>query len=293
MRPRHSNKDALAQWQLRQFADFARHTLSRSPFYEKLAGQPLSDYPIIDKRIWVKHFNEINTKKLSDASLFEAALASERSRDFKIENSYDIAVGLSSGTSGTRALFVTDRHERARYAGTILAKCLGNEIFKKQRVALLLRANNKLYESIGSSRTKFQYFDLQRPWTEILEELHEFKPTVLVGPPQVLSLVAHAQTTGLIVLAPTKIISSAEVLEKKEQGEIESIFGVSVEQIYQATEGFLGVSCKYGTIHLNEDSVIVEKQWVDKASRRFVPIITDFARTPSTADSLPPERCLD
>jgi putative adenylate-forming enzyme len=60
---------------------------------------------------------------------------------------------------------------------------------------------------------------------------------------------------------------------------IVNVFKISVDQIYQATEGFLGVSCRYGAIHLNKDSIIVEKQWLDRSTRRFVPVITDFVRT--------------
>ena len=37
-----------------------------------------------------------------------------------------------------------------------------------------------------------------------------------------------------------------------------------------------GQSCKKGNIHLNEDGLIIEKQWIDK--KRFIPIITDLRR---------------
>ncbi|MDR3617120.1 MAG: hypothetical protein P4L53_26420 [Candidatus Obscuribacterales bacterium] len=278
LRPTHASREALTMWQSRQFLQFASRTLACSPYYKNYTTRPLADYPLIDKATWVDNFDEINTKELKGRTLFDIALNSEQTRNFEVTKG-DIAVGLSSGTSGRRALFVTDKSERAQYAGTILAKCLGKNILKPQRVALLLRANNELYETIGGSRIKFQYFDLQRPWTEILEGLQAFQPTVMVGPPQVLALTAQAQLTGKIKLRPAKIIASAEVLEKKEQKEIENVFRISVDQIYQATEGFLGVSCRCGTLHLNEDSIIVEKQWIDRNTRRFVPIITDFVRT--------------
>jgi putative adenylate-forming enzyme len=279
LRRQHLDREALAVWQLQQFAHFAKQTLQQSPFYRAYETCELGDYPIIDKSIWVDNFDQINTKGLKAKNLFELALASERSREFDIAAG-DIAVGLSSGTSGKRSLFVTDKYERARYAGTILAKCLGKDVFKRQRIALLLRANNKLYETInGGSRIKFQYFDLQRPWTEILESLQKFQPSALVGAPQVLSLIAQAQMAGVLKLSPCKIIASAEVLETKEKNEIESAFGVLVDQIYQATEGFLGATCRHGSIHLNEDAIIVEKQWLDSGTRRFVPVITDFVRT--------------
>jgi putative adenylate-forming enzyme len=51
-----------------------------------------------------------------------------------------------------------------------------------------------------------------------------------------------------------------------------------VEQIYQATEGFLGYTCPAGTIHLNEECVHIEPEWLDAARTRFHPIVTDFTR---------------
>ena len=45
---------------------------------------------------------------------------------------------------------------------------------------------------------------------------------------------------------------------------------------YQCTEGFLGYTCPFGSVHLNEDICYFEKEFVDDS--RFVPIITDFRR---------------
>ena len=49
-----------------------------------------------------------------------------------------------------------------------------------------------------------------------------------------------------------------------------------IHQVYQCTEGCLATTCKYGTLHLNEDAVYIEKKYID--DKRFIPIITDFAR---------------
>ena len=46
--------------------------------------------------------------------------------------------------------------------------------------------------------------------------------------------------------------------------------------MYQCTEGCLATTCEYGTIHLNEDAVFIEKEYID--DKRFIPIITDFLR---------------
>ncbi|MBQ4487831.1 MAG: adenylate cyclase, partial [Ruminobacter sp.] len=47
--------------------------------------------------------------------------------------------------------------------------------------------------------------------------------------------------------------------------------------IYQATEGFLACTCRYGNLHINEDVLAVQREYVDKD--KFIPVITDFSRT--------------
>ena len=56
------------------------------------------------------------------------------------------------------------------------------------------------------------------------------------------------------------------------------MFNQIIHQVYQCTEGFLAATCKYGTLHLNEDIVVIEKEWIDEKKKRFSPIITDFER---------------
>ena len=60
---------------------------------------------------------------------------------------------------------------------------------------------------------------------------------------------------------------------------VASGYGCPAPQIYQATEGFLGISCEHGTLHLNEDLVHVEREVIDQSSGRFTPVITDLYRT--------------
>jgi putative adenylate-forming enzyme len=54
---------------------------------------------------------------------------------------------------------------------------------------------------------------------------------------------------------------------------------MQVHQLYQCTEGFLGYTCVAGVLHLNEEFVHVEPEWLDEERTRFVPIVTDFSRT--------------
>jgi putative adenylate-forming enzyme len=80
-------------------------------------------------------------------------------------------------------------------------------------------------------------------------------------------------------LHPSQIISVAEVLDPKDSDLIQARFQVRPTEIYQATEGFLGATCQAGRIHLNEENLFIEYEWIDPEKTRFHPIITDFSRT--------------
>lgn len=70
----------------------------------------------------------------------------------------------------------------------------------------------------------------------------------------------------------------AEILEDSDKERILSAFELPIiDQVYQATEGFLACTCSVGNLHLNEDIIFVEKHYLD--DRRFYPVITDFKRS--------------
>jgi putative adenylate-forming enzyme len=264
--------------QQRQWRRLRKQVFAQAPFYTVHRDRDFVDLPLIDKHAWMNHFDGINTVGATLEQAFAIAEEAERTRDFS-PTLKGIAVGMSTGTSGARGVFLASRPERLRWAGTLLAKMLPDGILAPARVALLLRAGSNLYDTLsGGMRLRFQYFDLATPFDEVLAQLEEFKPTILVGPPSVLALVADTVQAGAIHLAPARVIAAAEVLDPIDAERIAAIFGVAIEQIYQATEGFLGHTCSHGTVHLNEDCMIVERDWIDRATRRFAPIVTDLYR---------------
>jgi putative adenylate-forming enzyme len=272
------NRADVEAHQQRQWKRLRRQVFAQAPFYAAHRDRDFMDLPVIDKPAWMSHFDGINTVSVTLEQALAIAEEAERTRDFS-PTLKGIAVGLSTGTSGARGVFLASRSERLRWAGTLLAKMLPDGILAPARVALLLRAGSNLYDTLSSGmRLRFQYFDLATPFDEVLARLDEFKPTILVGPPSVLALAADAVQAGTIRMAPTRVIAAAEVLDPIDAGRIATIFGVAVEQIYQATEGFLGHTCSHGTVHLNEDCLIVERDWIDRTTRRFAPIVTDLYR---------------
>lgn len=234
----------------------------------------LENYPIINKKIFMDNFNDINSLQITQNEAFKIALDAEKSRDFssKLKN---VTVGLSSGTTGNRGIFLVSEDESALWAGYILKRMLPKPLLQKHKIAFFLRSNSNLYESVNSSLISFSFYDLINPLENHIQKLNDTKPTVLIAPAQVLKLLALNKDLNI---NPIKIISVAEVLEEDDKQIIEKRFSLKVHQVYQCTEGFLAHTCKEGNLHLNEDIVYIEKDWIDEKSGRFSPIITDFNR---------------
>ncbi len=203
------------------------------------------------------------------------AIEAEQTRSFKSEIN-GITVGLSTGTSGKRGLFLVSENERAQWAALIMSRVIKPKFFKKQKVAFFLRANSNLYTSVASGLFEFMYFDIFRPLNELLVELNKYQPDILASQPSLLVDIALAQKNNQLNIKPIQIISFAEVLHANDKKSISTIFNTKITEVYQCTEGFLGVSCEYGTMHLNEDFIRFDKEWIDR--NKFYPIVTDFSR---------------
>ncbi|ANF95510.1 F390 synthetase-related protein [Paenibacillus bovis] len=278
---RWSGREALERWQERRIIRQIRRIRAVSAFYRDLwKGLPdhaWRQFPIIDKQIMMEHFDRLNTVGIRCEEAMKLALQAEQTRDFQpLLNG--VTVGLSSGTSGNRGLFLVSPQEQAAWTGTVLAKLLPGGLKREARIAFFLRANSNLYESVRKGKLQFRYFDLMCPLEEHLEQMNQYRPTIWVAPASMLRLLAEEYAAGRLNVQPQRIIAVAEVLDPLDQQYIEQTFEQTVHQVYQCTEGFLGATCAHGTIHLNEDLVCIEKEYIDRDSRRFMPIITDFSR---------------
>lgn len=278
---RWADREALERWQEKRVLAHLRNVRRLSAFYRELWGdKPLADwrrFPVIDKLVMMEHFDRLNTAGIRKAEAFELALRAERTRDFT-PTIGGVTIGLSSGTSGSRGLFVVSPAERRAWAGAVLAKVLPGSIADRQRIAFFLRADSNLYGTVGGGRLQFAFYDLLAPLRHHLDRLAEQQPSLLVAPPSMLRLLADERRAGRLSIRPGRIVSVAEVLDPLDRTAIEEAFGHSPHQVYQCTEGFLGATCACGTLHLNEDIVFVQKEYVDRGLRKFVPIITDFSR---------------
>jgi putative adenylate-forming enzyme len=230
----------------------------------------------MDKNQFMLHFDDINTCGIHQEEAINLVLQAEKSRDFSPTLRY-ITLGLSSGTSGNKSVFMASTRERALWAATILDRVIGFPL-KRQKVAFFLRANSNLYTSVGSALIQFQFFDLLAPLANNLKRLDFLQPTILVAQPSMLLEIAKAIEQKAIHLSPAKVISVAEVLSTEDRLYLEKTFKQIIHQVYQCTEGLLASTCLHGTLHFHEDYLVIEKKYVDHDRIRFHPIITDLFR---------------
>jgi putative adenylate-forming enzyme len=281
-----ASRESLLRWQATRLAQFRRRVLVEVPFHARLATQDLSTAPVMTKERLLENFQASNRAGISLAQATRVATEAERSRDFS-PTIGDVTVGLSSGTHGPRGVFLVSARERAMWAGIMLGRALSTPHFRQLlnpwrpplRIAFFLRANSNLYETLKSSRIAFRFFDLFAGVDAHLAALNDGAPDVLVAPARVLAYLAAQQAAGVLRIVPTKVISVAEVLEPDDERRIAHAFAQPVHQLYQCTEGFLGYTCEKGVLHLNEEFVHVEPDWLDEARTRFSPIVTDFSRS--------------
>ncbi len=299
-----------ARWtaiRLRTPADVARRQarlwrrmapiVARTPAVAALAGKPLEAFPVTSPDEARRDFERWNTLGVTRAEAEVAARAAETGERGEVRPG--VTCGFSSGSSGgRRGLFLTSRAERAAYLGHLIARLLSVTAFlRRTRIALSLRAASALYSDVSEAGPfRFLFIGLDTPGEARLERLNAFAPHLLIAPSHVLADIARRVDAGAR-WRPARLLQGAEPMGDAERDWIEAVLEARPAPLYQATEGFLAAPCRLGTLHLNEDVLIVEREAVP-GTNRFLPVVTDLRRVSQPVirvrvpDLLEPTTCL-
>lgn len=273
------NREDLLIHQEKQMEKHDRYLEEKNYQGQKLLNQHNQSY--VTKQLIQDNFQEFNAYGFNKQFCVENAQADENSVSDK-ELSKDLSFGLSSGTSGSRGVFISSKKEQIIWAAIILAKMLPSKMLRqlfnpfadKLHISLFLRANNNLYTSINKFGLALDFYNLNENIENTITKINNKRQDILVAPASVLLILAKKIEKNEIQLKPNLVISVAEVLEKKEY--IQEQFKTKIHEIYQCTEGLLAYTCSHGTLHLNESFVRFDEKRIDK--KRFMPVITDFTR---------------
>jgi len=279
-----------SRWVLRSRADIERRqaklwramaaTVARTPAIAHLAGRPLEAFPVVEPAAIRADFPNWNTRGVTrDAA---QAAAAEAERGGAGEVAPGVVAGFSTGSWTTRGFFLTGPQERARYVGQALARLLSpRDLIRGAHITLVLRADNQLYRDVEQAgRFRFRFYGLDMDAERRLEALNADPPDYLIAPAHILA--ALARTPSYKRRAATsrlrRLFWGAEPMGYDERAWIAGELGTWPDPIYQATEGFLGAPCRFGTLHLNEDAMVIELEPVE-GTGVFRPVVTDLHRT--------------
>jgi hypothetical protein len=134
----------MAHRRLRNRADIARHqsrlwgrlatVLARTPALSANAGKPLNTFLIVDPGEIRLRLEDWNSLALNADEISAGADTAERGGDGSVRSG--VYAGYSTGTAGTRGVFLSSEAERARYLGQSLAKLLPDPPLRRRRIGL-------------------------------------------------------------------------------------------------------------------------------------------------------------
>lgn len=276
----HWNREELWRHQERRLKEILAYAQKNSPYYRAiLKGGSLSiaGVPVMDKATMMEHFDRINTAGLSRDELVDFRVRQER-EGFASLYAGRFSVGLSSGTSGNKVLTVLSREEQGAYACLLYARSGIPGSVWPRRVLFALRTNNPAFMEVTRFGITMVHVDYTLPPEELVQLINEKKCNILAGPPSLLGMLARQRER--IRHKIDVLVSYAEVLEPSLKKELEVAFAAPLVEIYQGAEGFLGSTCRAGSLHLNEDVVYAEETEAgDPEGKIKGLLITDLYRT--------------
>lgn len=263
---------------LAEMVVFAR---TRSPYYRRLyRGLPdrVDDptrLPVTSKVELMAHFDDAVTDPAVTHEKVRAwgddpNLAGER-----FLGAYLVAT--TSGSSGTRGLFVMDDRTAAAATAFSVAMMMAfldtgdilRIVASGGRAALIVATGGHFVGFAGVSRVRRARPRLARallllpadtPLPEMVAQLNRSRPAMLGGYAGIIDLLTGEQQAGRLDIHPVFIHPSSEGLGDQKYDRMERVFQAKVRTAYVATECMPGLAqgCRHRWLHLTSDWCILE-----------------------------------
>lgn len=256
-------KKRIEAYQLKELKKLYNHAIAHSPFYRDLYKDApfdsMSDFyklPVIDKKRMMDHFTDLNTCGLVKEEVSDFAVKRETEKEYLQYYKDRYVVGLSSGTSGNKGLYITERELTERLPFVFLARSGIPLKLLPFKILFMLRVFNQGFNDINSSFISLSYLSTMEPVDRVIRTINELGINILMAPPSMINRIlpeAHKITANIRL-----VVTYAEVLAPEEKARFKEVFGTEVIEIYQASEGQMASACRLGHLHINEDLVFVE-----------------------------------
>lgn len=271
-----------------EYSGFYRRAFENAGITREMLNKlPLSDFPTIDKKTLMAHFDELIT--VSDITQEELCrFDAQESIDEKTFRDYHVV--HSSGSTGKPGYFIYNQYAwNHMLIGIIRGALWGMSM--PQIVKLLIKRPRILYiaatdgryggamavgDGIDGVGAKQLHLDINTPLSEWVENIRIFKPNIIIGYPSAIKVLGELAESGEIEPEVVRVISCGEPLNSGLRLFLEQVFRAEVINIYGASESLaLGVETgKEDGLILFDDMNVVEV----KDERMYLTSLYNFAQ---------------
>lgn len=253
------NKERLKEYQINNARRVVKFAIKNAPFFKKHYNNcdknDVWNLPTTNKNTMMENLSNYNTMGFDKQEMLNFCLEVEQTKNYNIRfKGYNLA--MSSGTSGNKGIVITSPAEEKYLQAALFARFPFPRIIRL-KWAFMLRITTPAF-NVSKFGQKLTYISLSKPIEAIRSELEHMNPNILSAPPSMLQIIASEIKESRLHIKPKRIISYAEVLSDDVKKNLEEIFDLKIFQIYQSSEGPIGMPCKYGNLHINEDLVYIQ-----------------------------------
>jgi putative adenylate-forming enzyme len=249
----------IHKYQERKIRNKVKYVFARSQFYRDFySGYDLNDIwnlPLMNKKTMMENLSGCNTAGLSKDEILKFCSEVESSRDFT-RRLNGLNIGMSSGTSGNKGVEIVTLEEESYMKAALFAR-YAFPAKEKINLAFILRVSAPAF-NLNKFGHRLTYVSQLDTIENINRQLEKINPNIISAPPSMLKLIASEYEHSNLNIHPVRLISYAEVLYPDVKKYLEQIFKCQVHEIYKCTEGPIAISCKSGSLHINEDLVAVQ-----------------------------------
>lgn len=274
------SRERLARYQRLSLERLRRFAYAHSPFYREfhagLMERSLEELPVLSKSLLMERFEQIVTEPGARRDDMERYLETDAPGQLFLGRYFLTA---SSGTTGHRALFLSDTSEWLTSLASMSRQGLWmglRQVQRKRKIAYGLstvpwHGSARLLHFVDRNLTSVFQLDAGDPLESIVERLNQWQPEMLTLYASLARVLADEQLQGHLNIHPEVVSTGGDVLTEDTRQRIQRAWGQTPYNSYAATEAaVLAAECNYHAgLHVFEDLVIVEN--VDDRNRPVPP----------------------
>lgn len=277
---RKQGASAIMQRQRTRFAEMVSFARTHSLYYRKQyqdLPEKVEDprlLPVVRKQELMTRFDDWVTDRDVKIEQVRAFVNNPDLIGERYLGKYLLAT--TSGTTGNRGIFLMD--DRAIAVNLSLTLPMMGRWLSVSDVIRLLAGGGRMAVVVATGghflvaagatrirkanpllRSAIQFFSVHLPLLELVAQLNQFRPAIVIGYGSVIQMLADEQAAGCLHIHPVLLEPAGETLAASEYDRLARLFHANVRDVYGATEcPFLSSKCTHGWYHANLDWVVIE-----------------------------------